>query len=317
MRTSTVGRGWAALATLALVVGVMAPCLPSVSAEEGEQRGGPKVFATPEAFVEAWIEASRNNDDGALRALAGPKYSDLIQPGGDPSVAKVRATFVEETEEYWTPRDNEDGSKTLVIGDGRWPFPMPFRQMEAGWTIDIEAGMEEMRMRRIGFTELSAIKLCRVYASAQEEYREKDRDGDGVREYAQRMRSTPGTQDGLWWPDEDFDEASPLGPLVAAYETYLRNRQSGDPVSGYYWKIVKGQGPRAPGGHHSYVINGNMIAGFALIGIPAQYGESGIMTFLVSHHGKVLQKDLGVCTPSAPQVYQFYNPDDSWTEVED
>lgn len=172
-------------------------------------------------------------------------------------------------------------------------------------------------MRRIGFNELGAIKLCRAYALLQEEYREKDRDGDGVREYAQRVRSTPGTQDGLWWPDGDFEEPSPLGPLVATYETYLRNRQSGDPVSGYYWEIVKAQGPRAPGGQHSYVINGNMIAGFALIGIPARYGESGIMTFLVSHHGRVLQKDLGVCTPSAPRVYQFYNPDDTWTEVEE
>lgn len=300
---------------LMLLAGALALSGPPVRAEDGT--GGSKAFETPEAVVEAWVAATASNDDDALRALAGPAHADVIQPGGDPSVAKVRATFVEQVNEFWTLRDNEDGSKTLVVGDNRWLFPMPIRKTEAGWALDVAAGTEELRMRRIGWNELNAIKLCRAYANLQEEYRAKDRDGDGVREYAQRVRSTAGNQDGLWWPTGEDGEESPLGPLVAAYETYLQNRQSGDPVSGYYWKILKWQGPRAPGGQHSFVINGNMIAGFALIGAPARYGESGVMTFLVSHHGKVLEKDLGACSAGALRTVEYYNPDDTWTEVEE
>ena len=172
-------------------------------------------------------------------------------------------------------------------------------------------------MRRIGRNELEAIRLARAYASAQEEYRSKDRDGDGVREYAQRLRSTPGTRDGLYWPTGDDGEESPFGPLVASLQPHLQGYERGDPVGGYHWKILTGQGPRAPGGHHSYVLNGNMIAGFALLGVPARYGETGVMTFLVSHHGDVLERDLGVCTEPAGRITELYNPDQSWRTVED
>lgn len=300
---------------LVLVVGVLA--LIQIPLRAADDVGGPQAFETPEALVEAWLAAAAKNDDDALRALAGTAYADLVQPGGDPTVAQVRATFVEKANEFWTLRDNDDGTKTLVLGDNRWPFPIPIHQTDAGWTLDAEAGLEEMRMRRIGWNELTAIKLCRAYVELQEEYHAKDRDDDGVLEYAQRVRSTPGMKDGLWWETGEDGDVSPLGPLVASYETYLRNHEPGDPVGGYYWKILKWQGPSAPGGQHSYVINGNMIAGFALIGAPARYGESGVKTFLVSHHGKILEKDLGACTGGALRVLEFYNPDDTWTEVEE
>ena len=316
MRRSTVWQLGAATA-LALVGAALGLSLPSVSAEEEKAAGGPKAFATPEALVEAWVAAVEKNDDAAMKALAGPDHADQIQPGGDPSVAKVRATFLAKAKEFWTLRDNEDGSKTLVVGDNRWPFPMPLRSSEAGWTLDFEAGREELRMRRIGWNELNAIKICRAFARAQEEYREKDRDGDEVREYAQRVRSTPGARDGLYWPTGDDGEESPFGPMVAELRPYLRDHQASDPVGGYRWKILLGQGPRAPGGHHSYLVNGNMIAGFALAGFPAEYGETGVMSFLVSHHGQVLEKDLGVCTAGAAQITTVYNPDDTWTAVED
>ena len=174
-----------------------------------------------------------------------------------------------------------------------------------------------MRLRRIGRNELEAIRLARAYVSAQEEYHAKDRDGDGVREYAQRIRSTPGNRDGLYWPTGEDGEESPFGPLVASLRPYIEGREKGDPVAGYHWKILTWQGRCAPGGQHPYVLNGNMIAGFALLGVPARYGDTGVMTFLVSNHGDVFEKDLGRCTDAYARMTRVYNPDATWQRVED
>ena len=263
------------------------------------------------------VAGARANDDAALRALAGPEGADLVETGLDASVARERATFARNADTFWELQDNEDGTKTLVLGDGRWPFPIPIRKYEDGWKLDVEAGRMEMRLRRIGRNELDAIRFARLYASAQEAYREEDRDGDGVREYAQRIRSTPGHRDGLYWPSAEGEELSPLGPLVASLQSYLRATTPTNPVGGYHWRVLTAQGSRAPGGSHSYVLNGNMVAGFALMGVPAQYGDTGVMTFLVSHHGDLFQKDLGACTKSWASLNQLYNPSDGWIRVED
>jgi hypothetical protein len=286
----------------------------AVAFAEGE---APKAFDTPEALVDAMVEAAANNDDAAIRALAGGEHADLVQPGTDPTVAKIRAEFAENAKTFRRLEDNEDGSKTLVIGDARWPFPVPLVKREAGWVLDGAAGREELLARRIGRNELTAIKLCRAYAGAQEAYAAKDRDGDGVREYAQRIQSTPGRQDGLWWETGEDGEESPLGPLVEPAREALAGRAPTDPVGGYFWRILTAQGGGAPGGAYSYVINGNMVAGYALVGFPAEYRETGVMTFLVSRNGVVLQKDLGPDTAGVVRCMFGFTPDDTWTAVED
>ena len=311
-------RSCVALAALALLVGgLVAFTVVPAAAEEGTPAAGPKAFETPEALVEAMIAAASKNDDAALKALAGPQQADMIQPGGDPTVAKVRAEFTENAGEFWKLEDNEDGSKTLVLGDSRWPFPVPLVKGAAGWVLDIAAGRHEILARRIGRNEINAIKICRAYADAQEEYASKDRDGDRVKEYAQRIKSTPGNKDGLYWETGEDGEMSPFGPFVASAEPFLRDRQSTDPVSGYYWRILKYQGRCAPGGSHGYLINGNMIAGFALIGFPSEYRKTGVMTFIVSHHGGVYEKDMGPRTAEFVRGLLSYNPDASWQPVED
>ena len=295
----------------------LAILLPVVLADDAVPQAGPRAFESPEALVDAMVEASRANDDAALTAIVGRDGTELIQTGADPSVARTRAEFAKNAETFLKLRDNEDGTKTLIVGDGRWPLPVPLRRYEDGWKLDIEAGRLEMRVRRIGQNELDAIRLARLYAEAQEEYKAKDRDGDGVREYAQRVRSTPGQRDGLYWPTGEDGEKSPFGPLVASIRPYLESTTPTDPVGGYHWKVLKAQGSNAPGGAHPYVLNDNMIAGFALMGVPAQYGETGVMTFLVSHHGDVYEKDIGACTKRWASLNELYNPTDGWRRVED
>ena len=278
---------------------------------------GPRTFDTPDAAAAAAVEAASKNSDEMIKALVGAGSADVIQSGKDPLVAQARADFAKRAAESLTLADNEDGSKTIVVGHNKWPLPIPLVKTEAGWQFDGEAGREEILARRIGRNELEAIDVCRMYARAQIEYASKDRDGDEVREYAQRIRSTPGKQDGLYWDAAEGEETSPMGPFVEPMKAYLDNREAGDPFGGYVWRILTGQGPSAPGCRHSYVINGNMIAGFALVGYPATYGNTGVMTFMVSHHGKVLQKDLGENTETTVRAMRGYNPDKTWTAVED
>ena len=187
------------------------------------------------------------------------------------------------------------------------------------WYFDTEAGADELVNRRIGRNELRVMDVMKIYIDAQIEYAGQDRDGDEVREYAQRIRSTEGKRDGLFWMTKEDEPESPLGPLVADWRDHLGAvRQAGKklPFGGYYYRILTGQGSSAPGGRHSYVINGNMIAGFAMLAWPAEYGKTGIMSFIVSHHGKVYEADLGRCTQQCACRIQGFNPTSGWTVVE-
>ncbi|MBW2421614.1 MAG: DUF2950 family protein, partial [Deltaproteobacteria bacterium] len=202
----------------------------------------------------------------------------------------------------------------LLIGAKDWPFPVPLVHEEERWRFDTAAGLEEIADRRVGENETTAITVARVYGEAQEEYAREDREGDLVREYAQRLISTPGNRDGLFWPvDEGSDEEpSPFGPLIAEAREAQPDYERGEPFKGYFFEILTRQGSNPPGGEFDYIINGNMIAGFGLVAFPADYGKSGVMTFVVSHQGAVFQKDLG---PFAGM--DRYDPDSSWTAVAD
>jgi hypothetical protein len=212
-------------------------------------------------------------------------------------------------------------NKTILhVGNNDWPFPIPLVKTGEHWQFDAEQGRQEILNRRIGRNELSVVAAMRGYVEAQFEYANLDRDGDGVSEYAQKLHSEPGKFDGLFWEAGDGQPQSPLGPLFAKAkaEGYKAPEATEElaPFHGYYYRILKGQGAAAPGGKYDYIINGNMIAGLGLFAFPAQYGSSGIMTFVVNHQGKVYQKDLGPKTAEVAEKLDEYNPDSTWQPFE-
>ena len=207
---------------------------------------------------------------------------------------------------------------SLEIGQQAWPFPIPLVKVSNGWQFDSQAGVEELLTRRIGGNELDVLRVLRAFVQAQREYASRDRDGDAVLEYAQRIAGSPGRLDGLYWPVELNGEISPLGPLAAfahAEGYYWKRVASGDapqPFHGYLFRVLTRQGRHAPGGKHDYLINGNMIAGFAFVAWPAEYGESGVMTFIVNQQGRVYQRDLGPDTFKRVRKMKAYDPDPGW-----
>jgi hypothetical protein len=278
--------------------------------------GEPAKFGTPEAAAEALITAMKNNDQGALTTLFGASYADKLLAKNQADTRKGRERLYLASREGLTLRRDKEDRVTLLLGSKNWPFPIPLVRSGDSWYFNTAEGLEEITNRRIGSNELKAIEVCRDYMAAQKEYAAKIRDKSGVRKFAQRLVSTPGKQDGLYWdPISANGEESPFGPLMA--EFLGGGRKKVDPYHGYYFRILTGQGKRAPGGQYNYVINGNMIGGFALVAFPAEYGKTGIMTFLVSHHGQVLQKNLGPKTQKIAGQMKAYNPDASWVEVKD
>ena len=211
-----------------------------------------------------------------------------------------------------------DTRRVLELGNDPWPFPVPIVRKDGHWFFDTAAGKDELLNRRIGRNELETLKVVRAYVQAQREYASRDRDGDGVLEYAQNFLSTPGNKDGLYWSPEPDGEISPLGPLVAAAQAEGYRKSTGEksapqPFHGYLFKILTRQGKHASGAKYDYVINGNMIGGFALVAWPAGYGETGIMTFIVNQQGRVYQKDLGPQTGKTAGTMKAYDPDKTWT----
>jgi hypothetical protein len=206
----------------------------------------------------------------------------------------------------------------IMLGRIAWPMPVPLVKAGDGWHFDSEAGIEEIIDRRIGSNELSAIEVARSFAEAERIYATEDRDGDGVLEYAQRLASTEGQQDGLYWPTlPGAEDESPLGPFVGQAAAYLTGRTTGEPYRGYHIRVLTRQGANAPGGAYDYVINGNMVAGFALLAWPALYGETGIMSFLIGPNGILLEKDLGSATSEQASALDSFNPDAAWGPTED
>jgi len=284
-----------------------------VSAQEGE------AFASPNAALDALVTAATNHDTNALQSIFGPAEHDLISPDVVQATEEYKL-FVQHLTEKTELETNSDSKVTLQIGTDGWPFPIPLVKQDGQWSFDTAAGKEEILDRRIGRDEIGAMNVCQAYVDAQREYAGVDRLGDGVLAYAQFLRSTPGTHDGLFWPtNQPGEDLSPLGPLIAQarVEGYHRtakmlNDQQA-PYHGYYFKILTRQGKHAPGGKYNYLINGRMIAGFALVAWPAEWGNTGVTTFIVNQQGRIYQKNLGPRTVKIARGMTAYDPDDTWT----
>jgi len=276
-----------------------------------------KTFATPDEAVYALAAAAKSQDQDALRAIFGPAFEEMENPDQIQATNECLAFAVALDQSSHLLRIS-DSKIVLEVGTNSWPFPVPLVKQAGRWYFDTAAGQDELLNRRIGRNELATLDVMRAYVDAQREYASRDRDGDEVLEYAQRLASTPGTKDGLYWPPDLDGEISPLGPFVAhaQAEGYFGDtpidKHSPQPFDGYLFKILTRQGKHAPGGKYDYVINGNMIGGFALVAWPAEYGQSGIMTFIVNQQGRVYQKDLGPKTSKIANKMSVYDPDDSW-----
>jgi hypothetical protein len=274
-------------------------------------------FDTPDQAVNALLEALKNDDDKAMLKIFGPEFEDVIALRDRVETQANRMRVYRAAEEMWILRDEGNNKKIFVVGKEVWPMPIPLVEEGKGWRFNTAEGIEEIIHRRIGRNELSAIEVCRYYLTAQKYFATRDRDGDKVLEYAQAIKSTDGNHDGLYWETADQEEISPFGPLVAEVKEHLEGGEPGDPFKGYYFKILTRQGKNVPGGQYDYLINGNMIAGFAMIGFPADYGRSGVMTFLTSHHGQTYQKDLGPDTATIASAISEFNLDKTWAKVSD
>jgi hypothetical protein len=302
--------GWAFLA---------APLLPSAqqSAAKTVPVGeGAKAFDTPQQAADALVDAAAKFDVDTLVEIFGPDGDDLVLTGEIPQDRQRAIDFSAEAREKKTVSlDPKKANRAfLLVGNEDWPFPVPLVKMRDKWIFDANAGRQELLYRRIGSNELDAIDICHGYVEAQYDYAYQKRQGYDVNQYAQLIISTPGKQDGLAWQNPDGSWGGPVGEKIARSieQGYSADAQ---PYHGYYFKILKGQGPAAPHGTMNYVVEGAMIGGFALVAAPAEYGVTGIKTFMVSNDGVVFQRDFGPATLSEVMKLELFNPDQSWTSV--
>ncbi|HXU89465.1 MAG TPA: DUF2950 domain-containing protein [Methylomirabilota bacterium] len=278
----------------------------------------PKRFASADDAVHALVTALRANDTKALIGVLGSQGRTLISSGDAVVDREARERFLQAYDA--TSRLVSSGKATVLrIGQDDWPFPIPVVQDGGGWRFDATQGREEIIARRIGRNELNTIQVCLAYVDAQREYYSEDRNFDGVLEYAMQFASTPGKREGLYWPTEPGQRPSPLGDLVARAQAkgYQLGKTAGPaPFHGYLFRILTKQGPAARDGAYDYVVRNHMIAGFGLVAFPADYGISGVMTFIVNHDGVVYQKDLGPTTKTIAASMRMFNPDKTWSKVD-
>ena len=274
-------------------------------------------YKTPQDAIDALVASAKSGDEKAALVVLGQDGQDIISSGDKVSDDAVRTRFVASYDAKHQIAMEGDSKAVLVIGDNDYPFPIPLHRNKNGtWSFDTDEGRIEVLARRIGHNELDAIQTSLAYVDAQNDYAAKDR-GAGIGAYAQRFISTEGKKDGLYWPTAQGEEESPLGPLFAAASAQGYHAGQGrTPYHGYYYKILTKQGPAATGGAVDYVVNGKMIGGFGLVAYPAEYRNSGVMTFIVNHDGAVFQKDLGPDTDRIAEAITAFNPDKGWTKVE-
>lgn len=301
------------LGMAAALCGLLAGCgtkdRPAASVPE-------RTFATAEEAATALISAAELFDVLELKAILGPEGEPLVASADTVADRNHAAAFVSEARVHQQLEfDSTRTSAVLSVGADNWPMPIPIVSQDGRWYFDAAAGREEILRRRIGQNELDAITVCLGYVEAQRDYARTRHDGALVNQYAQRVISTPGKQDGLAWQSADGTWQGPVGEEIARFITEGYSDRS-QPFHGYYYKILKGQGPAAPLGAMNFLVEGAMIGGFALVAAPAEYGVTGIQTFIVGWEGVVYQKDLGDQTLETFRTMELYNPDSTWTVVE-
>ncbi len=284
----------------------------------GEAQSAQMTFQSPEAAVDALVKACKAFNKKDLMALLGPGSEPLVSTGDDVDDRQNMEAFVKSYEEKNSLTTGKSGKVTLQIGNDDWPFPIPIVKAGKNWRFDTRSGKEEIQNRIVGENELSAIQVCLAIADAQRDFADDMRDRNGQPEYAQKLESTKGMKDGLYWEAAQGEEPSPLGPLVARArsEGYSQAASLPSPYHGYLYKILKTQGKNAPGGAYDYVVKGRMIGGFAVVGYPATYGASGVYTFIVNHDGVVYRKNLGKNTKNIVAAMTKFDPDKTWKKFE-
>jgi hypothetical protein len=300
------------------------PAATMASPQSAQQSVGAAVpsaqrqFATPEAALAALVHATSTFDLEALKQILGPDGDAIVSSGDSVSDKNAAAAFAAKAQQKnQVAIDPKNANRAVIsVGDDDWPLPIPLKKAAGQWYFDTKAGRQEILFRRIGANELDAIQICRGYVEAQEQYAQEKHDNAEVNQYAQRIISTPGKRDGLAWRNQDGNWGGPVGEAVAkALDQGYSSRS--EPYHGYFFKILKAQGPAAPLGAMSFVVNGAMIGGFALAAAPAEYRVTGVKTFIVSYEGIVYEKDLGPDTLNAFKSMELYNPDKSWKRTDD
>ena len=298
---------------IAIAVFVAAFCGSAVASTQQ------KTFTAGEDAVNAFINALKGGNNEELLAIFGDDANNLISSGDEVADRQRREMFVKAFNEQHK-LEAEGDKLILIVGKNDWPFPIPLIKQEQRWIFDTNAGKEEIFSRRIGRNELNTIQVMLAIVDAQREYAMKDRDGDGLLEYAQKFKSDPEKKNGLYWETKEGEEPSPLGLFAAKAkeEGYFGEKPSEkpQPYHGYFYRILTAQDANAPGGAFDYIVNGKMIGGFAVIAHPAEYGNSGIMTFIVNHDGVVYQKDFGKDTEQEAKAMKLFDPDKTWAKVQ-
>lgn len=294
---------------LGLVVGLFAATTgrPVVAADA-------EVFPAPEAAVQALVQAARTGGVDAMLRVLGSGARSILISGDEVGDQAALRRFVEVYDDAHSLTERADGARVLVLGRDKWPFPIPLVKGKSGWRYDTKAGKEEILARRIGEDELNTIQVCINYVAAQQDYLERNPTGATPPHYADRLISSPGKRDGLYWPPVPGEPESPFGPAVgkAQQHGYTPEKGPGSPYHGYYYRMLNAQGPHAEGGAVDYLVEGKLVHGFALEAYPASWGKSGVMTFIVNQDGVVFQKDLGPDTATLAQKVKRFDPDDSW-----
>lgn len=303
------------LAALQAAAQPAASAPPAAPAASAPQRKG---YATPQETVAALVAALRDGDRRRMRELLGPPAERALHMGdAAPQHEAARQQFLDAYQHGWRIESEGDALAILHVGQDDWPFPYPLVKLDGRWYLDAKAGQREWRDRRVGANELAAIQAALAYVDAQRDYALKDRDHDGLLEYAQRLVSTPGHRDGLYWPTPAGAPASPLGLAFAgACQPASAGAAAQRPFHGYCFRILSAQGGAAPGGALDYLVRGQMIGGFGLIAYPARYGESGIRTFIVNQDASVYSKNLGPRSATLAAAVRSYDPDASWHKEE-
>jgi hypothetical protein len=308
--------GWLLTITrLALILTAVFLSVPASAATTKQ-----KTFASPEKAVQALVDSLKKADKPTVTAILGPNSEQLISSGDPVADRLMRERFLSAYDEKQR-LDREGKNKVvLVIGKNDWPFPIPIVMNKNLWRFDSRAGSQEIINRRIGANEIDTIQTCLAFIDAQLEYAMSDYDGDGLLEYAAKIRSDPGKKNGLYWQTGEGETSSPLGELFAkARAEGYAEKKSGEgpsPYHGYIYRILTGQGKHAEGGAYDYMVNGHLLGGIALIAVPAQYGASGVMTFIVNHDGVVYQKDLGRKSAEIASAIKLFDPGPDWKKVE-